>query len=213
MGTGPVAATIAAETRIILVKMKILNSQALSPSAEVTKKERPVTNRHYPPHAGSSLPLIACLVTLAAFAPVSSLAQPAQTSGYGLPAVRSLFPGKPVTPDKQSGWFQVQGQRDYRIALAPFGFRIEVYWNGIGDPDEIIASAASRYCGRIMPQQIARDLSRLYDSRSLVAQRELGGNAGSTFKKRRVASMGQCTAIYQAQGARGHTLSATIVRQ
>ncbi|MBM3608047.1 MAG: hypothetical protein FJX29_06275 [Alphaproteobacteria bacterium] len=155
---------------------------------------------------------LALAVFLAAANPNPARAQTAPVDAAGLAAA---LPGLKLTTAKdQQGWLTINTMREPQIALAPFGFRLRLEWNGLDDRDwpfaRIAAAAASKYCGTVRMQTIETLIERLYKTRSLIPQRDLGGNAGRSFMHRSNSALGQCRIELFASGARWHLLSATV---
>lgn len=140
----------------------------------------------------------------------------APSNAGDLPAPLAVMKGAQIRPAETPGTWIVGEWRESEVALAPFGFRISLTWNGIDDPDwpfeRIVASLASSWCGRVTPDMIQRRVAELYRQRSLVPEKELGGNGGATFKKRLTVDLGQCRAEFLAEGARWHRLGAVVFR-
>jgi len=115
---------------------------------------------------------------------------------------------------EKPGWLALGTMRDPDIQLKSGGFELMMHWNGIDDSDwpfaRVLASVASHYCGPMQTQAADAMIERLYKTKSLVRARDLGGNAGSTMRHRLTATAGQCRIQLLADGARWHTLSASV---
>ncbi len=141
----------------------------------------------------------------------------AQTATLDEAGLRTTLRGLKITPvEKQPGWLTIGTTRDPQVALAPFGFKLRLEWNGIDDTDwpfaRIAALVASHYCGPVRLEAVDRAMDRLFKTRSLIPQRELGGNAGRSFLHRSNDRLGQCRIELVAGGARWHTITATVYR-
>ncbi|MGE3645552.1 MAG: hypothetical protein AB7F96_17025 [Beijerinckiaceae bacterium] len=129
-------------------------------------------------------------------------------------ALRSLFPGLQIKPANGPGAFELGEWRASLFSPSRNGFSLSLHWNGIDDEkwpfEKLVAGLAGRYCGKVSASAIAAHLEKLYKTKSLVRERELGGNAGSTFKRRLSARVGACRAVFVAEGARWHTLRVNV---
>jgi hypothetical protein len=106
--------------------------------------------------------------------------------------------------------------RESEIQLHEAGFQLVMVYNGLDAekwPATRIAEVlAAEICGQVGQGIMQGFVDRLYRSRSLVREIDLGGNAGSSFKKRLTESLGTCRVELLAEGARWHTLTVTVRR-
>jgi hypothetical protein len=106
--------------------------------------------------------------------------------------------------------------REPELQLRETGFQLVMVWNGLDDdkwPATRIAEVlAGEICGPVRRGVMEKVLDRLYRSKSLVPEKDLGGNAGSSFKKRLSEPLGTCRLEMLAEGARWHTLTVTVRR-
>jgi hypothetical protein len=117
---------------------------------------------------------------------------------------------------KRPGWLAIGTWREPEMELQDRGFRLVMVWNGLDDDKwpatRISEVLAAEICGPIRSGVMEDHLDRLYQSKSLVPEVDLGGNAGSSFRKRLVASLGACRVEMLAEGARWHTLTIVVRR-
>lgn len=154
---------------------------------------------------------VASLVALS-FLPTGNVAQ---TVGLRVEDLRSVLPGLGMAPSKNvTGGITLSTARTPDLTLSPTGFQLVMYWNSIDDQNwpltRILDSLAGKACGKIRSGLSDALLERLYASRSLAPEQDLGGNAGSTFKKMLSEQLGGCRIEMVAQGARWHTLIANV---
>ena len=156
---------------------------------------------------GRRLFVLAVLVTVA-------LGVGAPSNARDLPAPLAALTGAQIRPGDTPGSWVIGEWRESQVTLAPFGFRISLTWNGIDDQDwpfeRLVAGIASNWCGGVTPDMVKRRVESLYRSRSLVPEKDLGGNGGVTFKKRLTVDLGRCRAEFLAEGARWHRLGAVV---
>ena len=106
--------------------------------------------------------------------------------------------------------------RSPSLTLTDGGFELAMYWNGLDDQTwpftRILDVLLERGCGSARDGWSEALERRLYASPSLVPEQQLGGNGGSTFKKATAGTVGNCRVGLIAQGARWHTITATVNR-
>jgi hypothetical protein len=156
----------------------------------------------------------AMLLTIAA---LSSVVATAQTRTLTQADIQSMLPGLQVRQSENNpGMLTLDEWRESELALSSFGFQLTLYWNGLDDEnwpfERIVATVASRFCGPVTAGGVKNQVARLYRTRSLIRKKNLGGNAGTSFKKRLSSELGSCKAEFAAEGARWHALVATVVR-
>jgi hypothetical protein len=131
--------------------------------------------------------------------------------------VRARLAGVAVKPSPgRPGWLAIGTWRAPQLQLREAGFRLVMAWNGLDDDKwpatRITEVLAAEICGPVRNGAMETLLDRLYQSKSLVPERDLGGNAGSSFKKRQRERLGTCRLELLAEGARWHTLTITVRR-
>jgi hypothetical protein len=131
--------------------------------------------------------------------------------------VRALLADVEVKPSpSRKGWLALGTWREPELELQSAGFRLVMTWNGLDDDKwpatRIGAVLAAVICGEVRSGTMEALLDRLYRSKSLVPERDLGGNAGASFKKRLREPLGPCRVELHAEGARWHTLTITVRR-
>lgn len=131
--------------------------------------------------------------------------------------IRRLLPEVDVkaAPNEPS-WLLLDTFRRPHLKLTDTGFELVMDWNGIDDDQwpatRIVEVLAAEFCGPLPAGVMERELDRLYQSKSLEREINLGGNAGTTFLKRLAGMLGTCHLALAAQGARWHTLSIEVHR-
>jgi hypothetical protein len=131
--------------------------------------------------------------------------------------VRARLAGVEVkASSKRPGWLALRTWREPELQLQDAGFQLVLVWNGLDDdkwPATRIAEVlAADVCGQIRQGAMETLLDRLYQSKSLVPEVDLGGNAGSSFKRRLEGELGACRVEILAEGARWHTLTIAVRR-
>ncbi|HEX5958928.1 MAG TPA: hypothetical protein VFY92_09785 [Hyphomicrobiaceae bacterium] len=153
------------------------------------------------------------LILTAVAAPAGSAAAPPLNEA----TVHRLLPEVDVkaAPNEPS-WLLLDTFREPHLKLTDTGFELVMDWNGIDDDQwpatRIVEVLAAEFCGPLPAGVMERHLDRLYDSKSLEPEIDLGGNAGTTFLKRHAGTLGACHLTLAAQGARWHTLSIAVDR-
>lgn len=145
---------------------------------------------------------------------LAALGSPA--AAQSVPPELAPLQGAPIRPGDAPGIWIVGDWRESEVALAPFGFRVSLTWNGLGDDrwpfERIVAALAAPRCAAVTPEIVRQRVAALYQRRSLVPERNLGGNAGVSFKKRLTVDLGECRAEFLAEGARWHRLGVVVYR-
>lgn len=128
----------------------------------------------------------------------------------------ALFPGVEIKPSEPNpGWMVLETFREPEVSITPGRVRAQMTWNGIDDDEwpftRIVDVLLGKACGPVRSGWTSAQQDRLYASRSVTRERNMGGNAGTSFSKRISASVGRCRVDLAAQGARWHGIEATIV--
>jgi hypothetical protein len=158
-------------------------------------------------------PVIALSWALAAGAVEATAVEPKLSEA----TVRARLGDVEVRPSpKRPGWLTLGTWREPELQLQEAGFRLVMVWNGLDDdkwPATRIGEVlAAEICGPVRHGVMEDLLNSLYKSKSLVPETDLGGNAGSTFRKRLREQLGTCRVEMLAEGARWHTLTITVRR-
>jgi hypothetical protein len=138
-----------------------------------------------------------------------------QTSALTERDLPSTLPGLGLFPSKNPPFqWQLETVRTPELWMSPSGFRLAMHYNSIDDQTwpftRILDALVARACGRVPSRWSEGLTTRLYASTSLVPPQDLGGNGGVSFKKVAAATIGSCRVELLAQGARWHTLAATV---
>lgn len=160
-------------------------------------------------------PIVVLCSALAAAA--ATEATPAEAGKLTEATVRARLGDVEVKPSpNRPGWLAIGTWREPEIELHEAGFQLVMVWNGLDDDrwpaTRISEVLAAELCGEVRRGAMEDFLGRLYRSRSLVKEVDLGGNAGSSFKKRLRETQGACRVEMLAEGARWHTLTITVRR-
>jgi hypothetical protein len=133
-----------------------------------------------------------------------------------LQQLRGMMPGLDVKPNNNGmGW--ILGEwRESQLISSTNGFQLVLTWNGLDDEnwpfEKIVASLAGRICGPVSPANVKSQVVSLYKTKSIIPERDLGGNGGTTFKVRLTGRLGSCAAIFFSEGARWNELGVSVVR-
>lgn len=104
--------------------------------------------------------------------------------------------------------------RGTEITLWPTGFRMAMHYNGLDDRTwtfpRILDVLLAKACGDAAGGWASALVAQLYASPSLVSAQEWGADAGRSFKKVEAREAGACRVELLAEGARWHTLTATV---
>jgi hypothetical protein len=127
--------------------------------------------------------------------------------------VRARLADVKVKPSpNRPGWLVIGTWRESEIQLHEAGFQLVMVNDEKWPATRIAEVLAAEICGQVGQGIMQGFVDRLYRSRSLVREIDLGGNAGSSFKKRLTESLGTCRVELLAEGARWHTLTVTVRR-
>ena len=130
--------------------------------------------------------------------------------------LRAMMPGLDVRLNNQGmGW--ILGEwRESVLTTSTSGFQIVLSWNGIDDEkwpfEKIVSGLAGEICGLVSPATVKNQVVSLYKTKSLIPERDLGGNGGTTFKVRLTGRLGSCSAIFFSEGARWNSLGVSVIR-
>ena len=130
--------------------------------------------------------------------------------------LRSMLPGLELrTNNKGMGWI-LGDWRESRFIGSSNGFQLILTWNGIDDEkwpfERIVSVLAARICGPVSPEMVKDQVARLYKTKSIVPERNLGGNGGTSFKVRLNSYLGSCSATFVSEGARWNELGISVMR-
>ncbi len=130
--------------------------------------------------------------------------------------LRQLMPGLKVGPSKKQGWLVLDTYRTPELKIDRTSFQLAMNYNSIDDQKwpftAILAALVNKACGEATREWSESLLKRLYASKSLEPEKQLGGNGGTTFSKRISDRRGRCSVEVLAVGARWHDLVATVSR-
>lgn len=158
----------------------------------------------------ATLTLSVCVI-VTAVALVSAMAQ----SALGPRDLAVVLPGLEIMPSREGpSRVVMKTWRTPELAFGQSEFTLTMYWNGIDDETwpftRILDALLGKACGGVRPGWTQSLSTLLYATASLDPERDMGGNGGVSFRKTITDAAGPCRVTLNAQGARWHTIRASV---